>query len=81
MCASVFLLLPWLLQAHGQRDPETSQALPRKFLVFWRAHVSRRSCLLLALVLLAISLPGWMQLSSNDNVQVLFPGQRLSLRV
>ena len=70
-CASVFLLLPWLLQAPGRRDPEASVALPRRFLVFWRAHVSRRACVLLAVVLLVISLPGWMRLSSNDNVQVL----------
>ncbi len=70
-CATVFLLLPWLLQIPGRRNPEVAVALPRCFLVFWRAHVGRRACLVLAVVLLAISLPGWMQLGSNDNVQVL----------
>lgn len=70
-CATVFLLLPWLLQTAGRRDPELSVTLPRRFLVFWRAYVSRRACLLLAVGLLAVSLPGWMRLSSNDSVQVL----------
>ena len=70
-CATVFLLLPWLLKAPGQRDPEAAVALPRRFLLFWRAHVGRRACLVLVVVLLAISLPGWMRLSCNDNVQVL----------
>lgn len=70
-CASVFLVLPWFLRSPGRRDPEVPVARLRGFLVFWRAYVSRSACLVLAVGLLAISLPGWMQLSSNDNVQML----------
>ena len=70
-CASVFLLLPSLLKAPGRRDPEVAVALPRRFLAAWQTHVSRRACLVLAAVLLVVSFPGWMRVSSNDDVRVL----------
>lgn len=70
-CASVFLLLPWLLKAPGKRGPETAVALPRRFLVGWKKHVGRRTCLTVAAALLALSLPGWRLLSSNDDVRIL----------
>lgn len=70
-CASVFLLLPWLLKAPGKRDPEAAVALPRRFLVGWKKHVGRRGCLIAAAALLALSAPGWSRLSSNDDVRIL----------
>ena len=70
-CASVFLLLPWLLKAPGRRDPETAVALPRRFLVGWKRHVGRRTCLAVSAVLLILSVPGWSRLTGNDDVRVL----------
>jgi len=70
-CASVFLLLPWLLKAPGKRDPEAAVALPRRFLVGWKKHVGRRACLTAAAALLALSAPGWSRLASNDDVRIL----------
>ena len=70
-CATVFLLLPSLLRAPGRRDPDVAVALPRRFLRGWRAHASRRLCLLVCAVLLALALPGWLLLSSNDDVRML----------
>ncbi len=70
-CASVFLLLPWLLKTPSRRDPETAVAWPRRFLAAWQRHVGRRSCLAASALLLIASIPGWTQLSSNDDVHVL----------
>ena len=70
-CATVFLLLPSLLKAPGRRDPQQSVVWPRRFLAFWRRHVSRPGCLAFAVLLLAFSVPGWLRVSSNDNVQLL----------
>ncbi|MEI7429608.1 MAG: MMPL family transporter [Betaproteobacteria bacterium] len=68
---TVFLLLPWLLQRPGLRDPERAVALPQRFLDWWPAHVSKKMCLLCAALLLGLSLPGWFQLKGNDDVHVL----------
>lgn len=70
-CASVFLLLPWLLRAPGRRDPEVAVTLPRRFLQGWHSHVSRRTCVVISIVLIAVSFPGWLRLSGNDDVHVL----------
>lgn len=70
-CASVFLLLPWLLRTPVERDPETVVALPRLFLQGWRRHVSRRACAVFSVLLLVVSLPGWLRLSFNDDVHLL----------
>lgn len=70
-CASVFLLLPWLLRTPVERDPETVVELPRLFLQGWRRHVSRRGCAVFSVLLLVVSLPGWLRLSFNDDVHLL----------
>ena len=70
-CATVFLLLPWLLRAPGQRDPASAVAPFRRFLDGWRRHVGRRACLALAALLLAVAAPGWTRLTSNDDVRIL----------
>lgn len=68
---SVFLLLPALLVRPSQRDPEHIFALSQRFLRGWQNHVSRRHCLLLALLLIVAALPGWLKLTSNDDVRLL----------
>ena len=70
-CATVFLLLPWLLKAPGRRKPEAAVALPRRFLGWWRTHVGRGACLAVAAIVLVVSLPGWLRLASNDDVHLL----------
>ena len=70
-CATVFLLLPLFLRSPSRRDARSAVAWPRRFLVAWRAKVGRRACLLLATLLLAVSCPGWLRLSANDDVRLL----------
>ncbi|MBN9421397.1 MAG: hypothetical protein BGO63_19465 [Candidatus Accumulibacter sp. 66-26] len=68
---SVFLLLPALLVSPGRRDPEAAVAGPQKFLRWWQTRMSRRRCLGLAALLLALAAPGWPKLSGNDDVRLL----------
>ena len=70
-CLSVFLLLPWLLQRPGRRDPEQAVAFAQNFLNWWQQHGQRKACLLLAAVLVAIALPGILQLTGDDDVHLL----------
>jgi len=70
-CLSVFLLLPALLVRPNQRDPNEAVALPRRFLVWWKARIGRRTCYVMSGALLCLSVPGWLQLSSNDDVRLL----------
>ena len=68
---SVFLLLPVCLTRPNRRDPETAVALPMRLLAWWQAHVSRRTCYIIAALTLALSAPGWLLLDSNDDVRQL----------
>lgn len=68
---TVFLLLPYLLQRPARRDPAEAVAIPQRFLVWWQARISRKICIVLVLVVLAISVPGWLRLSGNDDVHLL----------
>jgi predicted exporter len=68
---SVFLLLPALLTRPGKRDPENAVALPRRFLLWWQTRVRPRDCFVVAGLLLVASVPGWLQLQSNDDVRLL----------
>lgn len=68
---SVFLLLPALLIRPGRRDPETAVAVPKKFLLWWQVHMSRRHCYALAILLLVFAAPGWLKLTGNDDVRLL----------
>jgi predicted exporter len=68
---SVFLLLPALLVRPNRRDAETAVAGTRRLLVWWQAHMSKRLCYILATLLLVVAAPGWLQLSSNDDVHLL----------
>ena len=68
---SVFLLLPALLVRPVRRDPEMAVAVPQKLLHWWRTNMTRRHCFLLAALILAVAVPGWLRLSSNDDVRLL----------
>ena len=68
---SVFLLLPSLLVHPSQRDPEAAVAVPQKFLRGWQENMSRRRCLVVAALLLMLAVPGWLRLSSSDDVRLL----------
>lgn len=68
---TVFLLLPWLLTRPNRRNPEKAVALPQRFLVWWQAKASKRICLALSSVVLSIAIPGWFQLTGNDDVHLL----------
>ena len=70
-CASVFLLLPWFLQTPDRQNPERAVAPMQRFLDGWQRHVTRRHCLLVAVLLVATFLPGWARLTSNDDVHML----------
>jgi predicted exporter len=63
--------LPALLARPSRRDPERAVAIPQRLLVWWRENMSRRACVFLALVLIALSIPGWVWLQSNDDVHLL----------
>jgi predicted exporter len=68
---TVFLLLPWLLQQPSRRDPAAAVAGPQRFLTWWQAKVSRKHCLIVALLLLCVAVPGWFKLTGNDDVHLL----------
>jgi predicted exporter len=68
---SVFLLLPALLVKPNERDPEVAVAGPRFLLNWWQAHVTKRVCYVIAAIILAVSIPGWLQLYADDDVHLL----------
>jgi predicted exporter len=68
---SVFLLLPALLVKPNTRDPEVAVARPKLFLTWWKTHMDKRECYVVVIIILAIALPGWLQLTSNDDVRLL----------
>ena len=68
---SVFLLLPWLLQKPGRRDPEKAAAFSGKLLAMWQSRRSRRVGILVAAAMLVLSLPGWLMVQGNDDVHLL----------
>ncbi|MEI7614073.1 MAG: MMPL family transporter, partial [Betaproteobacteria bacterium] len=68
---TVFLLLPVLLKTPCRRDPERAVALPLRFLAWWTIHASQRLCLLIAVLVIGVAIPGWLQLKGNDDVHLL----------
>ena len=68
---TVFLLLPWLLQKPGRRDPNKAAALPEKMLAAWKSRGNRRVCFLAAAAVLALSFPGWLRVQGSDDVHLL----------
>lgn len=68
---TVFLLLPALLSRPSTVDPAVAMAAPRRLLLWWINHMTRRKCALVILVLLALTAPGWLKLTGNDDVHQL----------
>lgn len=74
---SVFLLLPALLVKPNGRDPEVAVAAPRFLLNWWQAHITKRACYVITAFILAVSIPGWLQLYADDDVHLLISKQSL----
>jgi len=68
---TVFLLLPACLLRPGRRDPDQAVAAMRRWLDAWHRHATARRVVLGALLLLALAIPGWLQLSGNDDIRQL----------
>lgn len=68
---SVFLLLPALLVKPSSRDPEEAVAGPKFLLNWWKSHISKRACYLIAAFILVVAIPGWFQLYGDDDVHLL----------
>jgi predicted exporter len=65
---SVVLFLPLMANRPGKRR---DVRVPQQLLAFWQARATPRRAVLLATVLLLVSLPGWLQLSADDDVRQL----------
>jgi predicted exporter len=68
---SVFLFLPALLVRPNKRNPEEAVAIPKRMLVWWKNHVTRRTCYAIAAATFFVAVPGWLLLSANDDVRLL----------
>lgn len=68
---SVFLLLPALLVKPNSRDPDFAVAGPKLLLNWWKTHLGKRECYLIAVFILAVATPGWFQLHGDDDLHLL----------
>lgn len=68
---SVFLLLPALLDKPNERDPEVAVAGAKHILSWWKTHMGKRECYVIATLILLGSAPGWFQLYGNDDIHIL----------
>lgn len=68
---SVIVLLPHLATRPITRDAAAATRLPRAFLEFWRQRITLRRALAIAGLALFISLPGWLQLTPDDDIRQL----------
>lgn len=68
---SVFLLLPAMLRQPSKRQAGRAIMIPQRMLQRWQYKISARNCLLAAGLMLVVALPGWLQLSANDDVHLL----------
>ena len=67
---SVVLFLPLLAHRPG-RTQAHSIRLPQHLLELWQAHATPRRVLGVTLALLLVSLPGWLRLTTDDDVRQL----------
>lgn len=68
---SVVVLLPRLATRPMTRDAAKATRWPRSFLEFWRQRITPRLALAIAGIVLLISLPGWLQLTPDDDIRQL----------
>ncbi|MBK9446122.1 MAG: MMPL family transporter [Betaproteobacteria bacterium] len=67
---SVILLLPLLARAPGPHEGKDLR-LPQLLLRTWTERATPRGVIALVLVLLAVSIPGWLHLTTDDDVRQL----------
>jgi predicted exporter len=70
-CASVLWLLPALLAAPPRRSPARLFEGAAMLLARWRAALRGRRAVFAAVLIIAASVPGWLRLTSNDDVHLL----------
>jgi predicted exporter len=68
---TVVLLLPLVLRRAYRHDLSDLTAPARRFLDWWRERVGRRAAIVLSCVVMAACAPGWLQLSSDDDVRAM----------
>lgn len=69
--ASVVFLLPWWLSRPQKWTPNRLLALPARWLDLWRQRVSPRMFLAFAGLALLLAIPGWLRLTTDDDVRQL----------
>ncbi|MBI3897953.1 MAG: MMPL family transporter [Gammaproteobacteria bacterium] len=67
----VVLLLPWVTRAPARRRPQALLQAAERTLAGVERYASARVRWLVIIAIVAISLPGWWQLTSDDNVRLL----------
>ncbi|QGZ58052.1 MMPL family transporter [Paraburkholderia acidiphila] len=69
--ASVIWLLPSLMTQPARRSPKTLFAVAAASLAKWQALIGGRRAWGVALVLVILAVPGWLQLRSDDDIHLL----------
>ncbi|WP_020183057.1 MMPL family transporter [Methylotenera sp. 1P/1] len=68
---SVYLLLPATLMQPNSHPPEAAVDIPQRFLNIWQRYMTKRSCVMIVLAVLVISVPGLFKLKGNDDIRLL----------
>lgn len=69
--ASVLWLLPALLVRAPKRRPQRVFAAASRVLAVWHRAIGGKRAVWVALLLLALAIPGWLRLSSDDDIHLL----------
>ncbi|WP_028208528.1 MMPL family transporter [Paraburkholderia nodosa] len=69
--ASVIWLLPSLMTQPARRSPQTLFAVAAASLAKWQALIGGRRAWGVALALVVVAVPGWLQLRSDDDIHLL----------
>ncbi|HWX10859.1 MAG TPA: MMPL family transporter [Trinickia sp.] len=69
--ASVLCLLPALLVHAPNRSPQSVFAGAARLLATWHGLIGGRRAWLVATVLLIVAVPGWLRLTSDDDIHLL----------
>ncbi len=69
--ASVLWLLPALLVAPPKRSPQALFHTAARLLARWHAAIGGRRAWFVALLVLVVSVPGWLRLTSDDDIHLL----------
>jgi predicted exporter len=69
--ASVLGLLPSLMTRPARRSPQTLFAVAATVLAKWHGLIGGRRAFALALAIVIVAVPGWLQLRSDDDIHLL----------